>query len=139
MGAALGTSTTTSYIESLAGIRAGGRTGLTAVFVAGFFILALFFAPLAGSVPPFATSAAVFFVACVMCQAFADIDWNDLTDFVPAVVTALAMPLTFSISTGIGMGFIAYVAIKILSGRHREASPAMMALAGIFAVKFAIA
>lgn len=139
VGAALGTSTTTSYIESLAGIRAGGRTGLTAVVVAGFFILALFFAPLAGSVPPFATAAAVFFVACVMCQALADIDWNDLTDFVPAVVTAIAMPLTFSISTGIGLGFIAYVAIKILSGRHKEASPAMLALAAVFAVKFWVA
>ena len=139
VGAALGTSTTTSYIESLAGIRAGGRTGLTAVVVAGLFILALFFAPLAGSIPPFATAAAIFFVACVMCQAMADIDWTDLTDFVPAVVTALAMPLTFSISTGIGLGFIAYVAIKILSGRHKDASPAMIVLAGIFVIKFAIA
>lgn len=139
VGAALGTSTTTSYIESLAGIRAGGRTGLTAVVVAGLFILALFFAPLAGSIPPFATAAAIFFVACVMCQAMADIDWTDLTDFVPAVVTALAMPLTFSISTGIGLGFIAYVAIKILSGRHKDASPAMLVLAGIFVVKFAVA
>lgn len=139
VGAALGTSTTTSYIESLAGIRAGGRTGLTAVVVAVLFLLALFFAPLAGSIPPFATAAAVFFVACVMCQALADIDWTDLTDFVPAVVTALAMPLTFSISTGIGLGFIAYVAVKILSGRAKEASPAMIALAGVFVIKFAIA
>tara|TARA_B100000965_G_scaffold397943_1_gene415247 strand:+ start:166 stop:1455 length:1290 start_codon:yes stop_codon:yes gene_type:complete len=139
VGAALGTSTTTSYIESLAGIRAGGRTGLTAVVVAGLFILALFFAPLAGSIPPFATAAAIFFVACVMCQAMADIDWTDLTDFVPAVVTALAMPLTFSISTGIGLGFIAYVAIKILSGRYKDASPAMIVLAGIFVIKFAVA
>ncbi len=138
VGAALGTSTTTSYIESLAGIRAGGRTGLTAVVVAGLFLLALFFAPLAGSVPPFATAAAVFFVACVMCQALADIDWADMTDFVPAIVTALGMPLTFSISTGIGLGFIAYVAIKILSGRPREASPAMLVLAGIFVIKFAL-
>ena len=139
VGAALGTSTTTSYIESLAGIRAGGRTGLTAVVVAGLFLLALFFAPLAGSVPPFASAAAVFFIACVMCQAMADIDWADLTDFVPAIVTALAMPLTFSISTGIGLGFIAYVSIKILSGRPKEASPAMMVLAGVFIIKFAVA
>lgn len=139
VGAALGTSTTTSYIESLAGIRAGGRTGLTAVVVAGFFLLALFFAPLAGTVPPFATAPAVFFVACIMCQALADIDWEDLTDFVPAMVTALAMPLTFSISTGIGLGFIAYVAIKVLSGRPKEASPAMIVLAGVFVIKFAMA
>jgi adenine/guanine/hypoxanthine permease len=139
VGALLGTSTTTAYIESLAGIRAGGRTGLTAAFVAGFFLLALFFAPLAKSVPQFATASAVFFVACVMCQALADIDWADATDFVPAVVTALAMPLTFSISTGIGLGFIAYVAIKLLSGHAGEASPPMMVLASIFVIKFAIA
>lgn len=138
VGAALGTSTTTAYIESLAGIRAGGRTGLTAVVVACLFILALFFAPLAQSVPSFATAAAVFFVACVMCQAFADIDWSDVTDFVPAVVTALAMPFTYSISTGIGLGFIAYVAIKLLSGHAKEVSPAMLVLAGLFAIKFAI-
>lgn len=139
VGALVGTSTTTAYIESLAGIRAGGRTGLTAVVAAGLFLLALFFAPLARSVPAFATAPAVFFVACVMCQALAGIDWSDVTDFVPAVITALAMPLTFSISTGIGLGFIAYVVIKILSGHIRQTSPAMMVLAGIFVIKFAIA
>jgi AGZA family xanthine/uracil permease-like MFS transporter len=138
IGALLGTSTTTAYVESLAGIRAGGRTGLTAVIVAGLFVLALFFAPLAGSVPKFATAPAILFVACVMTGGLAKVDWEDVTDFAPAVVTTITMPLTFSISTGIGLGFIAYAAIKVLSGRFREASPALLVLAGLFAVKFAV-
>ncbi|MGD9537065.1 MAG: NCS2 family permease [Alphaproteobacteria bacterium] len=138
VGALLGTSTTTAYIESAAGVRAGGRTGLTAVVVAALFLLALFLAPLAGSVPGFATAPAILFVACVMARAITDIDWEDVTEFAPAVVTALAMPLTFSISTGIGLGFIAYVAIKLLSGHFREASPAMIVLALVFVAKFAL-
>ncbi len=137
VGAALGTSTTTAYIESLAGIRAGGRTGLTAVTVAVLFLLALFFAPLAASVPAYATAPAILFVACVMAASLAELDWEDVTDYAPAMITAIAMPLTFSISTGIGLGFVAYVAIKILSGRYREASPAMLVLAAIFIAKFA--
>lgn len=138
VGALVGTSTTTAYIESLAGIRAGGRTGFTAVVVAGLFLLALFFAPLAGSVPSYATAPAIFFVACVMARGLTDVDWDDVTDFAPAVVTVISMPLTFSISTGIGLGFITYAAIKILSGRFAEARPAVLILAGVFAVKFAI-
>jgi adenine/guanine/hypoxanthine permease len=138
VGTVLGTSTTTAYIESLAGIRAGGRTGLTAVVVAALFLLALFFAPLAGSVPVYATAPAILFVACVMSQSIAEVGWDDVTESAPAVVTALGMPLTFSISTGIGLGFIAYVAIKILSGRFRDASLPMVFLAAIFAVKFAV-
>ncbi len=139
VGALLGTSTTTAYIESLTGIRAGGRSGLTAVVVALLFLLALFFAPLAGSVPAFATAPAIFFVACVMARALAEIDWQDTTESVPAMVTAIAMPLTFSISTGIGLGFIAYAAIKCLSGQFRAAGPAMVLLALVFVVKFALA
>ena len=136
-GAAIGTSTTTSYIESAAGIRAGGRTGLTAVTVAALFLCALIFAPLAGSVPPYATAPALLFVACMMTRGLSEINWEDVTDYVPAVVTALAMPLTFSISTGIGIGFITYAAVKILSGRWRDASPAIIFLAGAFVLKFA--
>ena len=138
VGAVLGTSTTTAYVESLAGIRAGGRTGLTAVFVAMLFLLALFFAPLASGVPKFATAPAILFVACVMARGLAEIDWDDVTDYAPAVITALGMPLTFSISTGIGLGLIAYAAIKLLSGRFREASPAVLFLAAIFLAKFAL-
>lgn len=138
VGALLGTSTTTAYIESAAGIRAGGRTGLTAVVVAVLFLLAMFFAPLAGSVPGYATAPGVLFVACIMSRGFAEVNWDDVTDSAPAVITAISMPLTFSISTGIGLGFIAYAAIKVLSGRFREATPAVIFLALIFVVKFAI-
>ena len=138
VGALVGTSTTTVYVESAAGMRAGGRTGLTAVVVAVLFLLALFFAPLAAGVPSFATAPAILFVACVMARGLAELDWDDMSDAAPGVVTAIAMPLTFSISTGIGLGFIAYVAIKLLSGRYRDASPAMLVLAAVFVAKFAV-
>src|SRR5690242_7023797 len=137
-GSIIGTSTTTSYIESAAGVAAGGRTGLTAAFVAVFFLLALFFAPLAGMIPAYATAAALFYVACVMVRSLADIDWEDITEYGPAVVAAVTMPLTYSIATGIGLGFITYAVLKILAGKFREASPAVMGLAVIFAIKFAI-
>ena len=105
-GAVIGTSTTTSYIESAAGVSAGGRTGLTAVFVALFFLLALFFAPLAGMIPAYASAAALLYVACVMTRGLAEIAWEDITEYAPAVVAAVTMPLTYSIATGIGLGFI---------------------------------
>jgi AGZA family xanthine/uracil permease-like MFS transporter len=135
--ALLGTSTTTSYIESAAGVRAGGRTGLTAVTVACLFLLALFFAPVATSIPAFATAPAIVFVACLMTRALAEVDWNDLTEYAPAVITMLAMPLTFSIATGIGLGFIAFVAIKLMCGRPRDISAAMWLIAAIFLIYFA--
>lgn len=135
-GAVLGTSTTTSYIESASGIRAGGRTGLTAVFAALFFLLALVVAPLATSIPGYATAPAILFVACVMARGLADVDWDDVSEYVPAVVTALAMPLTFSIATGIGLGFIAYAVIKLTCGRAAEVKPAMWLVAVIFLVYF---
>jgi AGZA family xanthine/uracil permease-like MFS transporter len=116
-GSLIGTSTTTSYIESAAGVAAGGRTGMTAMFVAMFFLLALFFSPLAGMVPAYATAAALLYVACVMAQGLADMQWDDLTEYAPAVVTAVTMPLTYSIATGIGLGFITYVLAKIIAGK----------------------
>jgi len=137
-GALIGTSTTTSYIESAAGVAAGGRTGLTACFVAVFFLLALFFAPLAGMVPAYATSAALLYVACIMARGLAEIDWDDITEAAPAVVAAVTMPLTYSIATGIGLGFITYALAKILSGKFADAKPAVLVLAAIFALKFAI-
>jgi adenine/guanine/hypoxanthine permease len=137
-GAVLGTSTTTSYIESASGVSAGGRTGLTAVFVALLFLLALFFAPLAGMIPAYASAAALLYVACLMTRGLAEIDWSDVTEYAPAVVTAVAMPLTYSIATGIGLGFITYALIKIISGKFMEASPAVIGLAALFALKFAV-
>jgi len=137
-GAAIGTSTTTSYIESASGVAAGGRTGLTAAFVALFFLLALFFAPLAGMVPAYASSAALLFVACVMARGLAEMDWDDITEYAPAVVAAITMPLTYSIATGIGLGFITYALAKIVSGKLADAKPAVLVLAVLFAVKFAV-
>ena len=136
-GSLLGTSTTTSYIESASGVAAGGRTGLTAIVVAVLFLLALFFAPLAGTVPAFATAPALLFVAVLMTSGLAEIDWEDITVAAPVVITALAMPLTFSIANGIAFGFIAWVLIKALAGRFKELNPALVILAAIFVVKFA--
>jgi AGZA family xanthine/uracil permease-like MFS transporter len=137
-GAALGTSTTTSYIESAAGVNAGGRTGLVAVTVAVLFVLSLFLAPLAGSIPAFATAPALVYVACLMMGAVKEIDFEDATEYVPAVVTIAAMPLTFSIAHGIAFGFIAYAGIKLLAGRIGDVSLAVGILALLFIAKFAL-
>lgn len=135
-GAALGTSTTTSYIESTAGIASGGRTGLTAVVVGIMFLISLFFAPLAGSIPAYATAGALLYVAVLMAGSLAQANWEDPTDAAPVLIAALAMPLTFSIAEGIGLGFISYVAIKTLSGRFRDLNPAVIILALLFAGRY---
>ncbi len=139
LGATLGTSTTVSYIESAAGIQAGGRTGLTAVVVGLFFLAALFLSPLATSIPAFATAPALVFVACLMAQALRDVAWDEPTDYVPAVITTLAMPFTFSIATGIGIGFITYALLKTLAGRAAEVSGAVWLIAALCVAKFALA
>ncbi len=136
VGSMLGTSTTTSYIESAAGVRAGGRTGLTAVVVAALFLGALLLAPVATAVPAYATAPAILFVGCVMARAMRNIDWNELTECVPAIVTALAMPFTYSIATGIGLGFITYVMIKLVAGRGSDLNPAVVTVAALFGVRF---
>jgi AGZA family xanthine/uracil permease-like MFS transporter len=138
IGSMIGTSNTTSYIESAAGVAAGGRTGLTGVVVAALFLLALFFSPLAGMIPAYASAAALLYVAVVMTRGLAEIDWDDLTEAAPAVVTALAMPFTYSIATGIGLGFLTYALAKLLSGRITEAHPVAVILALLFAIKFAV-
>jgi adenine/guanine/hypoxanthine permease len=136
IGAAIGTSTTTSYIESASGIAAGGRTGLTAVTVAVLFLLALFVAPLAGSIPPYATAPALLYVACLMMRGLVEIEWDDITEAAPAVITAIAMPFTFSIAEGIAFGFISYAGIKIVSGRWSDIHPAVGILAVLFVIKY---
>jgi AGZA family xanthine/uracil permease-like MFS transporter len=138
LGALIGTSTTTSYIESAAGVAAGARTGLTAIFVALFFVLALFFSPLAAMIPAYASAAALLYVACIMTRGLAEIEWQDITESAPAVVTALMMPLTYSIANGIGLGFITYVLAKILAGRYQDINLPVIALAAVFAIKFAL-
>jgi AGZA family xanthine/uracil permease-like MFS transporter len=106
--------------------------------VALCFLAAIFFAPLAGTVPAFATAPALLYVACLMTMGFKDLDWDDVTEFVPAVVTAIAMPLTFSIAHGIGIGFICYAAIKILAGRAGEMKIAVPIIAALFVVKMIV-
>ena len=137
-GSMIGTSTTTSYIESAAGVAAGGRTGLTAIVVAACFLLALFFAPLAGMIPAYASAAALLYVACIMARGLAEIAWDDVTESAPAVVAAVTMPLTYSIATGIGLGFITYVLAKAIAGKFADLSPAVVVLAALFALKFAV-
>ncbi len=134
-GSLLGTSTTTSYVESAAGTAVGGRTGLTACVVAALFLLSLFLSPLAGAVPPYATAPALFFVAVLMTSGLVQVDWEDLTEAAPVVVTALVMPLTFSIANGIALGFISWTAIKLLSGRWRDLNPSLYVLSTLFIVK----
>jgi AGZA family xanthine/uracil permease-like MFS transporter len=120
VGALAGTSNTTSYIESGAGIKEGGRTGLTAVTVAVLFAACLFFAPLAQSVPAFATAPALVFIATYFLRNIKDIDWNDVTEYAPAALAAIVMPLTYSIAYGIAIGFIAFVITKALSGKRED-------------------
>ncbi|MDF4861948.1 NCS2 family permease, partial [Vibrio parahaemolyticus] len=138
VGALLGTSNTTSYIESVSGVATGGRTGLTAVVVGVLFLLALLFSPLAGMIPAYATSCALFYVAILMLSGLVSIDWRDLTEASPVVVTCLVMPLTFSIAEGITLGFIAYAAIKLFSGKGREVSMSVWVMSAIFIVKYLV-
>ncbi len=134
-GALFGTSSTTAYIESGTGVEEGGRTGLTAIVTGVLFLLALFFSPLAGMIPPFATAGALLYVAVLMMSGLKRLDWDDLTEAAPAVITAIMMPLSFSIANGIELGFITYAAIKILSLRWRDISPSVAVLAVLFALK----
>lgn len=135
-GALLGTSNTTSYIESAAGVATGGRTGLTAVVVGILFLFALFFAPLAGMIPAYATAGALLYVSILMLSGLVGIDWRDLTEAAPVVVTCLMMPLTSSIAEGISLGFISYAVIKLLSGKARHVSLSVWFMAAIFVVKY---
>ncbi|WP_426102161.1 NCS2 family permease [Massilia sp. TSP1-1-2] len=136
-GAVLGTSSTTAYIESAAGVQAGGRTGLTAVAVALLFLACLFISPLASVVPAYATAPALLYVACLMLRELADIDWSDSTESVPAAIAALTMPFTYSIATGVAFGFISYAALKLLTGRAREVRLVVWVIAAVFLFKFA--
>lgn len=119
-GAALGTSNTTSFIESATGVAAGGLTGLVAVTVGALFLLATFFSPLAGMVPGYATNGAILYVAVLMMYALGDIDWSDISEAVPVAIVFLGMPLAYSIADGITLGFIAYTASKIVTGQIRR-------------------
>lgn len=135
-GACLGTSTVTTYIESATGVSEGGRTGLTAVVVAVLFLLATFFSPLAGAVPAIATAPALILVGVFMIRSAVHIRWDDLTEAIPAFLSIIAMPLTFSIANGLALGFIFYPLLKLLTGRGREASPIVYVLAALFVLRY---
>ncbi|MBV8678941.1 MAG: NCS2 family permease [Aquitalea sp.] len=137
VGAVMGTSSTTAYIESAAGTAVGGRTGLTATVVAILFLACLWISPLAKTVPAYATAPALCYVAVLMARGLAEIDWSDLTESAPAVMTALAMPFTFSIADGIAFGFISYAVIKILAGRFADLKPAVVVIAALWIFKLA--
>ena len=135
-GSLLGTSSATAYVESASGVQAGGRTGLTAVTVAVLFLACLFIAPLAGSVPPYATAPALFFVACLMLRELTELDWDETTEVIPAAVTALMMPFTYSIANGLAFGFISYGLIKLFTGKVREVHWMVWIIGGVFLGKF---
>lgn len=136
-GATLGTSTTTSYIESAAGVAAGGRTGLTAVVVGLLFLISIFFAPLAGMIPVYATAGAIFYVAVLMLFNLKDINWEDITEAAPVTVVLLFTPLTFSIAHGITLAFITYTFTKAFCGKIKEISPSVWVLTVLFVAKIA--
>ena len=135
-GALTGTSTVTSYIESAAGVAAGARTGLSNVFVAGLFLLTAFCAPLAAAIPGFATAPALILVGALMTESIARVDWKEFTEAIPAFVTLLATPLTFSIATGLSLGLISYTLVKVAAGRFREISPVIWILTALFILRY---
>lgn len=138
VGSTLGTSSVVSYIESAAGVEEGGRTGLVGVVVAGCFLLSLIFTPLIAAVPAIATAPALVLVGLLMMQGIEELNCRDFLTAAPAFLTILIMPLAFSISEGIGIGFIAYVGIRLLAGKGRDVSPFAYVLAALFLAHFVI-
>lgn len=135
-GSLLGTSSTTAFAESAAGVQAGGRTGLTAITVAILFLLSLFLAPLAGVVPAYATAPALLFVCCLMARELGEIEWADASESIPAVLTAIMMPLTYSVANGLAFGFISYAGIKLLTGRAKEVHWITWVISAVFLFRF---
>jgi AGZA family xanthine/uracil permease-like MFS transporter len=135
-GALTGTSTVTSYIESAAGVAAGARTGLSNVFVAGFFLLAAFCAPLAAAIPGYATAPALILVGALMTESIGRVEWSEFTDAIPAFVTLVATPLTFSIATGLSLGLISYTLVKVAAGKFREVSAVIWILTALFILRY---
>jgi adenine/guanine/hypoxanthine permease len=135
-GAVSGTSTVTSYIESAAGVAAGARTGLSNIFVAVLFMLAAFCAPLAAAIPGYATAPALILVGALMTESIRRVEWAEFTEAIPAFVTLLATPLTFSIATGLSLGLISYTLVKVAAGRFREISPVIWILTALFILRY---
>ena len=135
-GSFFGCSPVTSYVESSAGVEAGGRTGLTAIFVGALFLVAIFFSPLAAIVPAYATAGALIYVAILMLSGMEKLDWSDFTELLPALIMIIMIPLTFSIANGIALGFISYVVMKLFTGNIKNISSGAWFLALIFMAKF---
>jgi AGZA family xanthine/uracil permease-like MFS transporter len=137
VGAVTGTSTVTSYIESAAGVAAGARTGLGNLVIAGFFLIAMFCAPLVAAIPSYATAPALILVGTLMCGAVARVRWDDFSEAFPAFLTLVATPLTFSIATGLSLGMLSFTFIKVGTGRYREISPLIWVLSVLFILRYA--
>jgi len=137
LGALTGTSTVTSYIESAAGVAAGAKTGLSNMFVAALFLLAAFFAPLAAAIPGYATAPALIVVGALMTESIGRAEWSDFSEAIPAFVTLLATPLTFSIATGLSLGLISYTLVKVAAGKFPEISPIIWILTALFILRYA--
>ena len=135
-GSLTGTSTVTSYIESAAGVAAGARTGLSNVFVAGLFLVASFCAPLASAIPGYATAPALILVGALMTESIGRVEWSEFTEAIPAFVTLLATPLTFSIATGLSLGLMSYTLVKVAAGKFREVSPVIWILTALFVLRY---
>ena len=133
-GSLLGTSSVGSYIESASGVRAGGRTGLTAIIVGILFLCALFFQPLAASIPSYATAAALLYIAVLMLRPMKYADWRNITEYLPALITLIAIPTTFSLAEGIGIGLVSYVVINLFMMKIAKLNIALILLTSIFAI-----
>ena len=138
-GAVMGTSTVTTYVESAAGVKAGGRTGMTSLVIGLLFLLCLFFSPLATSLPKEIDAAALIYISTLFVRNITDIEWDDATEAGPAVLAMMAMPFTYSISNGIALAFISYAAIKIFTGKFGSTNPAIWVIAVLSLISFAVA
>ena len=137
-GAMAGTTTVTSYVESGAGVKAGGRTGMTSIVIGVLFLLCLFFAPLATSLPKEIDGAALLYVSTLFVKNLTDLEWEDIGEYAPAIVAMITMPLTYSIANGIALAFITYAMVKILSGKVNNVSPAIWVVAVLSVISFTI-
>ena len=138
-GAMMGTTTVTSYVESGAGVKAGGKTGMTSLVIGLLFLACIFFAPLATSLPKQIDGAALLFVSVLFIRNITDIEWNDVSESAPAILAMIAMPLTYSISNGIALAFVSYALIKIFTGKFNTTSPAIWVIAALSVISFAVA
>ena len=136
LGSLLGTSTVTTYIESASGIAVGGRTGFVSIIVALLFLLALFFYPIVSAIPAYATAPALVIVGALMMNCVKNINWDDVSEAIPAFITLITIPLTYSIATGLALGFISYPILKIFSGKAKEVHWIVYLLAIVFALRF---